>query len=175
MLVLSHSPAAFLSGWTANVAPSQAAARVLRASGLLRSSSRKAVRRHSSAALCRSAHFARSTLAAVLAGRLNKTCILSPSSRRFSPQLRRWVARSARSVPPAAAHSRRLRRLRNNRPSLRVAVQITHQQGHITASRICRYGSIAAAHGRYCKFACIAEQRIFSSPCAVLSAHNAEL
>ena len=55
MPVLSHSPCGFAQPQTANAATPQPPRRLLRAGGSLRSSSRKAVRRHNSAALCRAA------------------------------------------------------------------------------------------------------------------------
>lgn len=158
----------------ANAATHKAAAAVLWAGGSLRSSSRCGGSGGTiSPPFCRSAPLRPLHPCRRHCGRLNKTCILSPSSRRFSPRLRRWVARSARSVPPAAAHSRRLRRLRNNRPSLRVAVQTTRPQGHIIVSRTCHCGSKVAAHGRYCKFCDTVSLHRFFVHCAALSARRA--
>lgn len=128
-----------------------------------------------------------------LSGRLNKTRILSPSSRRLSPQWRRRVVRSAHSVPPAAAHSSRLRRrncaaptggglacsaaqsrsVRSSRPSLSAAVRTTRPQVHIIVSRIYRCGSKAAEHGRYCTFACTVSPHKFFGQNAALSAPQA--
>lgn len=151
------------------------------------------LRRHSSAALLSLRTTPPAPAAAAVAGRLNKTRILSPSARLSSPQLRRRVARcrSLRAAcggtfkPPTAAELCRPRcgggltcsaaqsSVKSNRQGLRVAVQKARQQVHIIASRTYRCDSKAAEHGRYCTFACIAEQRRFSVHCAGLSAPQA--
>lgn len=95
---------------------------------------------------------------------------------------RRWrhiqAAYGGGIVPPPtggglACSAAQSRSVRSSRPSLRAAVQKAHLRERTTASRIYRCGSIVAAHGQGCKFACIAEQRIFCEHCAALSARRA--
>lgn len=166
---------------------------VLRAGGSLRSGSRWAVRRHNSAALCRSAPLRPLHPAAAWRDGLTKPAFFQHSPPIFAAVAA--VGRSLRSLraacggtfsPPAAAELCRPQlcgglacsaaqsgSVRSNRQGLRVAVRTTRPQVHIIASRICRCGSIVAAHGQGCKFACIAEQRKFSVHCAGLSAPQA--
>lgn len=125
-----------------------------------------------------------------LAGRLNKTCILSPQPAVFRRSCgggsfasltpcRRWrhiqAAYGGGIVPPAtggglACSAAQSRSVRSNRPSLSAAVRTTRPQVHIIASRIYRCGSKAAEHGRYCKFCDTVSLRKFFSPSAGLSA-----
>lgn len=154
--------------------PRQQPARVLRAGGSLRSGSRFTVQAAQFRRLFVAPHHsARSTLAAALAGRLNKTCILSSQP---AVCRRRCGVGSFAPLTPC-----RLRRhilaacggVRNSRSGLRVAVQKARQQVHIIVSRTYHCDSKAAELGRYCKFCDTVSLRKFSSHYAALPARRA--